>query len=271
MKQAGLTILSLLLLCLSLHAEKKSWQQLDDGLDLLQSQLSKKSEIGDSKITVLRIDPSKYEIKLYSSDSIDAVRNLTTKQWSEKFNLVAAINAGMYHQDHKTHVGYMKSSGHILSPVINRYQSAALFNPTHDSLARFKIIDLDRDTLENVADNYLDIVQNLRLIKHPGENRWSPKGEKWSEALLGEDDSGRSLFMFCRSPYTMYDLNEILLSLPIQLSAAQHLEGGPEAQLYIHQDDIKIELYGSYETGFFLNNGNFSAWPVPNIIGISKK
>ena len=165
----------------------------------------------------------------------------------------------------------MKSSGKILSPTMNRYQSVALFNPVHDSLVPFRIIDLDRDSLADMVDNYRDIVQNLRLIKHPGENRWSPKGEKWSEALLGEDDKGRILFIFCRSPYTMYDLNEILLSLPINLSAAQHLEGGPEAQMSISHISARLELFGSYETGFILNDGNFSAWPIPNIIGISKK
>jgi hypothetical protein len=271
MKQNVISIVIGLLFIFSLFAEEDNWRLLDDGLDLFQTQAIKKTEMDDSKITVFRIDPSKYELKLFTSDSIDSPRNLTAKQWCEKLNLVAAINAGMYHQDHKTHVGYMKSSGRVLSPTINHYQSAALFNPIHDSLTPFKIIDLDSNQLENEADNYLDIVQNLRLIKHPGENRWSPKGEKWSEALLGEDDSGRILFIFCRSPYTMYDLNEILLSLPIRLSAAQHLEGGPEAQLYIHHGQTKIELFGSYETGFFLNNSNFSAWPIPNIIGISKK
>jgi hypothetical protein len=255
----------------SVLAGQDNWKRLDDGLELLQGQVVKESPVGDSIITILRIDPAIWKLELFSTDSAKGSRNLTARQWCRKKNLVAAINAGMYHQDHRTHVGYMKSSGRVVSPKVNQYQSVALFNPNSDSLAPFRILDLDRDTLAHVVDHYRDVVQNLRLIKHRGENRWSPKGEKWSEAALGEDEKGRILFIFCRSSYAMHDLNEILLSLPMGLMAAQHLEGGPEAQLYLHHGATEIDLFGSYKTGFFLNDGNFSAWPIPNIIGISKR
>ena len=48
----------------------------------------------------------------------------------------------------------------------------------------------------------------------------------------------------------MHDLNNILLSLPIDLVCAQHLEGGPEAQMYVKVGKTEIEKIGSYETTF---------------------
>ena len=54
----------------------------------------------------------------------------------------------------------------------------------------------------------------------------------------------------------MYDFNKILLDLPIRLVAAQHLEGGPEAQLYARYGDWTIDAVGSYETGFYESDAN---------------
>ena len=90
----------------------------------------------------------------------------------------------------------------------------------------------------------------------------------WSEAALGEDSSGRALFIFSRSPFTMHEFNRKLLSLEIGLVAAQHLEGGPEAQLYLGIGNVTHEMFGSYETSFRENDGNTAPWPIPNVLGV---
>jgi hypothetical protein len=114
-------------------------------------------------------------------------------------------------------------------------------------------------------------VQNLRLIKRPGSSAWGQQEKRWSEAALGEDSSGRILFIFSRSPFSMHDLNHELLSSGIGLVAAQHLEGGPEAQLYINAGDTQLEMFGSYETAFREDNSNSIAWPVPNVLGVRRR
>jgi hypothetical protein len=53
--------------------------------------------------------------------------------------------------------------------------------------------------------------------------------------------------------------------------AAQHLEGGPEAQLFLVREGEELELMGSYETVFFESDANRTAWPVPNVIGVRAK
>ena len=85
---------------------------------------------------------------------------------------------------------------------------------------------------------------------------------------MGEDESGRILFIFCRSPYTMHDLNNELLRLGIGLVAAQHLEGGPQAQLYIHVGEVEFEISGSHGTSFRQDDDISAARAIPNVLGV---
>ena len=115
------------------------------------------------------------------------------------------------------------------------------------------------------------MIQNLRLIKRPGKTRWSKQSKKWSEVALGEDKKGNVLFIFNRSPSSMYDFNQSLLKLPIDIVCAQHLEGGPEASLYFAYNGTEVDIFGSYETHFNENEQNYRAWNIPNILGFIKK
>jgi hypothetical protein len=58
---------------------------------------------------------------------------------------------------------------------------------------------------------------------------------------------------------------------PAGIVAAQHLEGGPEAQLYLHVGDVEMELFGSYETNFREDDDNEAPWPIPNVLGVRPK
>lgn len=109
------------------------------------------------------------------------------------------------------------------------------------------------------------------MIKRPETNQWNQQDKKWSEAAIGEDIAGRILFIFSRSPFSMHDLNHELLTSGIGIVTAQHLEGGPEAQFYLHFGNKEFDLFGSYETSFKEDDGNPTPWPIPNVIGIRPK
>jgi len=266
------TIQALLILCVATTASAE-WQSLAEGMELGRFTAKKASIIGNSEIVILRIDPTHWELVSINRSQTAEKDNLTAREWGEKHQLSAAINSGMFATDYSTHVGYSQADGHINSERVNHYQSVAAFGPKQADLPAFRIYDLDDPSVDmtTLQQQYGSLLQNLRLIKRPGENRWKHKKRMWSEAALAEDAVGRILFIHTRSPFTMYHFNEELLNLGIDLVAAQHLEGGPEAQLYFKVGEHSMERFGSYETAFNEDNSNQKAWPIPNVLGVRQK
>ncbi len=248
------------------------WRTLTNGVAMCLVIPDPPSDYGDSKITVVRVDPARWELTLGTTPYMRQEQRKTAREWAESEGFTLAINAGMYHW-HNVHDGYMEYRSHVISSETNHYQSVLAFDPRRPELAPFRLFDLDAPgiTIDRIREDYQSLVQNLRLIKHPGENRWSNQLRRWSEAALGEDDQGRILLIFSRSPFSMYDFNRILLKAGIGLVAAQHLDGGPPAQIYVRVGETELELSGSYETGINENDQISDVWSIPNVLGIRKR
>jgi hypothetical protein len=254
-----------------LAGTNSNWQILAPGMELGSVSARATGAAEDSRVTVLRMDPKLWELTAIGVGQNGEPGGLTARGWCEKQKFVAATNAGMYETDLKSHIGYMRNGERVYNGHVNKYQSLAAFGPrAGKEVPRFRIFDLDAPgvTLQSIQLDYESAVQNLRLVKRPGSNQWPQQERRWSEAALGEDDTGRMLFIFSRAPFSMYDLNRELLAADIGLVAAQHLEGGPEAQLYLHAGGVEREMFGSYETPFRENDANPAPWPVPNILGV---
>ena len=243
------------------------WTALAPGVALTRLKADAPTPVGDKTITVVRVDPKRWRLTLVTAQK--RTDNRTARAWAKAEGLVLATNAGMFDTDFRTHVGYMANGDRIHTQDVNHYRSVAAFDPRGDA-PPFGIFDLDApDTsMVSLRKRYRGLIQNLRLIKKPGANRWSVQTKRWSEAALGQDRQGRILFVFARSPYPMYVFNRQLLASDLGVVALQHLEGGPEAQLYVKVGATELELFGSYETGFRDDDSNDAAWPIPNVIGI---
>lgn len=255
----------LLLAAPAAGASGEVWEALGPGLEFGQFTLA---DAGPTPVPaqVLRIDPRRWELTLHGLPNGASV-GYTAREWSRRQGLVAAINAGMYQADYRTHSGFMSADGTVFSRGANGYLSAAAFEPVNPGDPPFRLFDLDDDPLPSVLKRYRRVVQNLRLIKRPGENRWSPQERRWSEAALGEDREGRALLIFCGTPLPLDRLIGALLALPLGLVAAQHLEGGTQAQLYIAAGGRTLELVGGHEEGF-LAPEQHRPWPIPNALGV---
>ncbi|MDP6528962.1 MAG: phosphodiester glycosidase family protein [Gemmatimonadota bacterium] len=267
--RASLRTALILTLCFTAAATAASpWTPLAEGLDLARFPTG-----GDNTtVTVLRADPALWTPDLLCASELTDGARKTARDWCADHDLVAAINAGMFATDYSTHVGYCRVGSHTNSSHVNDYQSAVAFDPVRPGESPFHIFDLDVPgvSLSRIREDYRCVAQNLRLIKRPGENRWSPQPRRWTEAALGEDSSGRMLFIFCEEALSMHDLNELLLSLPVDLVCAQHLEGGPEAQLFVRVGDTELELIGGFETGFYESTATLPATRIPFVIGLRR-
>lgn len=247
------------------------WTEIDTGLCYAEFAIKDSTAATGDKITVVKIDPRRYSLRLLCA-SERSEENMPLPQWVRKYGLIGGVNAGMYLTDYTTNVGYMKNRDHLNNPRINpKYSSIAAFDPVDAAGPPFRIFDTDVADVRNVILSYNTVVQNLRLVKRPGINRWKPQPGKWSEVALGEDRSGNALLIFSRFPFSMYELNRRLLALPIGLVAAQHLEGGHEASLYLDHNGIRLEMVGSYATGFIENDGNRAFRKIPNVIGFTRR
>lgn len=118
------------------------WRRISDGLYLGEFRPKIKSSLCNQKIVILKINPRHYSLNLLSATE-HGRKARTGKRWSEKFGLVAAINASMYQAtDLLKSTGYMKNFRHYNNSHINPgYGAFLVFNPRSPSLPPVQIVD----------------------------------------------------------------------------------------------------------------------------------
>lgn len=246
----------LMLAILLLGPSPTAWTPVAEGVDYGRFALGS----GDSLAHVVRVDPRLALVRVHTLEPGE--EPMGAQEWGERRQLVFATNAGMFAEDRRTHIGYFKVQGRELTRGVHPdYQSAFLLHPVDASLPVFRMIDMDESALDSVSLQYDTVVQNLRLIKAPGESRWSSTTRKWSEMALGQDAYGRMVFIFTRVPFTMAEWNRRMLALPLMLTAVQHLEGGSEAQFFLRLPGEDV-----FEVGGWLG----SSGGIPNVIGVEQ-
>lgn len=250
-------------------AEPK-WRELVPGLHVAEFDSPRKSVVGDSKITVVRIDPDQHELKLLCA-SEDGGRKRTAKDWCRKFDLLCAINASMYGKDGLTPVAYMKRGDRLVNSRMTADKAVIAFDRTSTNVPLVQIIDLQYQDFEGLRNSYGTLVQNIRVVSTKGENVWQKQQRIWSMSVLGMDRKGNVLFIFTRSPYPVHDFADILRALPLDLLNAAYLDGGPPASLYVGTRGFEADLFGSYETGVREDDDAVIPWRIPNVIGVAKK
>jgi hypothetical protein len=130
-------------------------------------------------------------------------------------------------------------------------------------------MDAEEPRLHDRLAAYEVVIQNLRLVRAPGQNAWSKQEKRWTEAAIAVDRQGRILFLFTRTPFSMWELNRALLSLPLGIRKAMHVEGGPEASLSVRGPAFELHLDGSYETAFHEGDDLLGQLAIPNVIGVA--
>jgi exopolysaccharide biosynthesis protein len=246
------------------------WETLEDGLEFANPEGHIKSSLGDSKVRILRIDPTKFSFKLVSAKELKS-NTMTAPGWAKKENLIAVINAGMYQMDYGTNVGYMKNYSFVNNPKLNKDNTIIAFNRKDESVPPFQIIDRTCQDWDVLKEKYHSLTQSIRMVDCNQKNRWSQQPRKWSIACMAVDKSGRVLMLHSRSPYSVRDFISIILNLPLDIYNMIYLEGGPEASFYLKHEKKTVGVMGSYETGFFESDDNKEFWAIPNVIGLARK
>ena len=164
----------------------------------------------------------------------------------------------------------MQTFGHVNNSWFSKDRALLVFDPKKPSLLSVQILDRDCQNVDHLRKLYHTLIQSIRMINCEGKNVWQQQDKKWSTAALGMDHTGHILFIHVRSPFSTHDLIDNLLKLPIRLKRAMYVEGGSEAQMYIHSGNHELEYVGSYSTGATETDANTLGWPIPNVVGITR-
>ncbi len=165
----------------------------------------------------------------------------------------------------------MKNFQHINNPGLNSNNCIFAFNPVDTTIAPARIIDRTCESFKRWQNKYHSFFQSIRMISCQRENVWQPQQKRWNIVCLATDQSGNVLFIHAPAQYSVHDLINVLLKLPIQISTTMYLEGGNTAALYIGSERLNRHLYGDPQSNFLIQNGLQSPQPVPNVLGIVKR
>ncbi len=263
--------------------KKINWKVFEEGLEYAEFDAPIKSNIADSKISVLKINIKFFKLDLISSlenvskNSYDKKGSKTAPKWAKAEKLIAAFNASMFQMDGMS-AGYMKDFDFINNPTFTeKYNPIAAFNLKEEAknknLPEFQIIDKDNvcGNWEETIKNYNTLIQNLRLVDCNQKNRWGNQKRYWSMVVLAEDMNSNVLFIHTRSPYNVETYNNMLLQSELNIKKIMYLEGWSKTSFFIKYGDSVISKQGSYETDFNLDDDNHRFWDIPNVLGIRKR
>lgn len=256
--------------------EKKqvlAWDSLLPGLQLVQIDAPVKSNVGDSKITIVQINPSFFETDLYTATS-NKKQKLTALELADSMQYQILFNAGMYELSSGfKHRGFLKNGTHFNNSTINpNYNAMLCLDPIDSTQNSLQVKDLSCESWNTIKNKYASFSQGPRMIACDSEPMsWNKKKQSCSMLILGIDRAENVYLFFTRSPYSHSQMIAFIQQLPLEISTTMYLEGGPETSLYICTEEKEYSFIGSYVSDTYERDDNVHFWKLPNWIGLKQK
>jgi len=105
-------------------APSPAWEALATGLELGTFAGPCPSSHGDSTITVLRVDPAAFELKLLNASAPGEGESRTVRSWVTRAGAVAGINASMFHHGGES-VSLMRTRTHVNNAKLTKDRGAS--------------------------------------------------------------------------------------------------------------------------------------------------
>ena len=143
-----------------------NWVVLTQGMEYREMSAPQKSFIGDSKISILRMDPQQFRFDLFSATQHDSIsRNLYA--WADTFDLLVSFNAGMYNLAKPLQSrAYLQNGKHYNNPNLleNFNLMLALGPKANTNRSNIEILDLTCANWNQEQQNFTGFAQGLRMI-----------------------------------------------------------------------------------------------------------
>jgi len=249
-----------------------NWTPLTRGMEYREMTAPIKSSIGDSKISILRMERGLFDFNIFSATKFDSIpRDL--HNWADTFDLNVVFNAGMYNLSKPLKSrAYLKTGGHINNgTVIENFNLMLAMSPTVKKRDNVEILDLTCENFNEMNHEFNSYAQGLRMIDCNGSPMfWKKKIQSCSMLIAAEGEDGKFYLIFCRSPYTHNQMIQFMVDMPYGLRNAIYLEGGPETSLLIDVNGHCIEKVGSWVSTTWERDDNNHFWRLPNVVGVKK-
>jgi hypothetical protein len=249
-----------------------TWKNLAKGIQLIETDAPKRSIIGDSKLTILKLDPRAFDFYLITATEYKTKK--TVCEWADTFSFNVVMNAGMYDLSNGLiNRGFMKTHEHYNNRNFNpSYKAMIAMHPVDSMHPKFDILDLHCEPWEKVNNRFHTYAQGLRMIDCNGEPLgWNKRNQSCSMLVAALDHENNLYYIFSRSPYTHNEMISFMLDFPFELTNAIYLEGGPETSLYVCIGDTVLEKLGSYVSNTYPTDANEHFWRLPNVIGLKAR
>jgi hypothetical protein len=219
-------------------------------------------------LDVVRADLRHYALRVVTASRDGEAR--PAPRWLEDLGLVAAVNAGMFHEG-GTSVGLLVDGEHVNQENNNSKLGGYLaFGPRDPAAA--PVVVAGRDCagfdLDALKRAYRSVTQSYRLLGCDGGAIAWADPKHYSSAAVGVDRDGKLVMVHVRAPFLMREVSTALARPELRLAGALFVEGGPEATVVVHAAAGDLMLVGSYETGFVEDDHNVQPWTLPNLIAL---
>jgi hypothetical protein len=161
-----------------------SWQSLSPDLEL--------GRVGNPPVTVVRVDPARYEFHLLSAKTLGLKATPTAPGWVEGHGVAGVINASMFRTDFLTSVGYMRDAKGVNNRSWNKDNAVFVSQPLQGGLPSARILDRTCEDAAGLAKRYRVAAQNIRMIDCKRRNVWAPQPRKWSTRVWAPTDRAAS-------------------------------------------------------------------------------
>jgi hypothetical protein len=220
------------------------------------------------------MDPALFRFDLFAASQYDSVPK-DLHSWADTFGLLVAFNSGMYSLEKPLQSrAYLKSGQHVNNgQLLEDFNLMLALGPKpQTNRSNIEVLDLTCSDWEQEQKNFSAFAQGLRMIDcNAGPMNWQKNIQSCSMLVAAEDQKGWFYLVFTRSPYTHNQMISFLKQMPGGLHDAIYLEGGPETSLLIDVNGHCIKKVGSWVSDTWERDDNTHFWPLPNIIGVSKK
>lgn len=249
------------------------WKQIGKGVQFCETDAPLKSIIGDSKLTMLKIDPKQVEFDLFTASGMDSTSK-PVNVWADTMNLNIVFNAGMYDLGKPLiSRGLLKSGDHHNQFAFKEgWNVMFAINPTDSLNARDAVVyDMQCTPFAQIENQYSSFAQGIRMLDCSGNPMNWKKNQSCSMLICAHDDQENLIIIFNRSPFPQNHMIGFMKQFPTPLHNAIYMEGGPETSLYISIGDFCLQKVGSYVSGTYTKDTNETFWSLPNVIGIRVK